>query len=331
MRKFNLINWVASHRDAAHFDKDLELFKAKFPDSPILKALEGISPFQKKEFDERMLIELAVVMDPDEILKYRKPEEIDPNAPKSVGEFTALLLDTDVDSLDLKALRWIFKGLEITPEDDSELSLRSSLQRAKESFLRVMEEVRKAGEQAEADRIKKLNDSLLNTEVAELGYKEMQVLKKAFGLKTDDNKADTLFKALCAHKEVLMDQVDVELEKEANELTRKNNILINADVDALDYSNLKDLIALFDLKTVNNKGETFIKALKDHKELLIAEAAGQASEGSGEPDTGDSDAGKPDTGNSDAGKPDAGNTDAGKPDAGNTDAGGAPKKKEAPE
>jgi hypothetical protein len=51
-------NYIVANASVDHFDKDAELYKAKFPNSPFVKDLINPFPLRKKELDERILLEL---------------------------------------------------------------------------------------------------------------------------------------------------------------------------------------------------------------------------------------------------------------------------------
>lgn len=125
------ISWVASHRDAAHFEKDLELYREIFPKSAIIESLDSILPHQKKEYDERILLELVRAIDPGDILSNRKPSKKAHEGAKTMEEFKELLNSSDLETMDQKSLKWLSNGLELSPENFKKSTLVPFLQEYK--------------------------------------------------------------------------------------------------------------------------------------------------------------------------------------------------------
>ena len=64
-------NFIVQNASADHFDADLATFKKVFPDSPILPALSRPEAYNKKQLDERMLLELLEAKGIDVVLQGR--------------------------------------------------------------------------------------------------------------------------------------------------------------------------------------------------------------------------------------------------------------------
>ena len=80
-------NFVTANASLAHFDADFATFKKIFPDSPIISSLSNAQAFNKKQLDERMLIEILDAVGADPILKGRNmPAPSKPTPPPSTTE-----------------------------------------------------------------------------------------------------------------------------------------------------------------------------------------------------------------------------------------------------
>ena len=64
-------NFIVNHGGAKYFEKDFELFKRLFPDSPIINSLAKANQYNKKNLDERMLLEILNVVCEEEVLDNR--------------------------------------------------------------------------------------------------------------------------------------------------------------------------------------------------------------------------------------------------------------------
>ena len=120
-------NFVANHTGEEFFEADKKLYKKLFPESKILKDLDNAAPFQKKSFDERMILEIlqADRICFETIWEYRgviktpvqekpntpeKPEiPIDANLQKTVDE----LLSTDLNAAKYNVLKGLIFGLDL--------------------------------------------------------------------------------------------------------------------------------------------------------------------------------------------------------------------------
>lgn len=69
-------NFIVKHASEKHLLQDLELLKAKQPNHSLVQNSSSRLNFNKKGFDEEILLTLLEVCGPDEILENRKKEII---------------------------------------------------------------------------------------------------------------------------------------------------------------------------------------------------------------------------------------------------------------
>jgi hypothetical protein len=65
-------NFIVNNASEKHFKADFETFKKIFPDSPIIPSLERAEAYNKKQLDERMLLEILEARGTAPILEGRQ-------------------------------------------------------------------------------------------------------------------------------------------------------------------------------------------------------------------------------------------------------------------
>lgn len=121
-------NFVANHTGEEFFEADKKLYKKLFPESKILKDLDNAQPFQKKNLDERMVLEILqadricfeTVWEYRGVIKTVNPEkpnienkapvfEVDKALQKTIDE----LLNTDLKAAKYNVLKGLVFGLDL--------------------------------------------------------------------------------------------------------------------------------------------------------------------------------------------------------------------------
>lgn len=76
-------NFIVQHASADHFEADLATYKKVFPDSPIIPSLNRAEAYNKKQLDERMLLELLEAKGTAPILEGRQKPTANSQQPKA--------------------------------------------------------------------------------------------------------------------------------------------------------------------------------------------------------------------------------------------------------